>query len=212
MICYVCGRLRISGYSIVVPAGVHLVLLVAELRLALAVFGKGSRVDSAELEDSSLSLFLEADPLECGGAGSEPEEEGRDRNDESVSLCNGVDRNVANSAERQWNLDYPNLVMPATAFSSSVASCCRCCNTGVCVRCSCVKAGAPCLNCVPGRLGRCRNVASTTTCSSLPAPSQSSPPDDDLQPSANHLSPSAASPSAVGDPGLQLFSAVSDHL
>ena len=64
MICYVCGRLRISGYSIVVPAGVHLVLLVAELRLALAVFGKGSRVDSAELEDPSLSLFLEADPLE----------------------------------------------------------------------------------------------------------------------------------------------------
>ena len=98
-------------------------------------------------------------------------------------------------------LNLANLMMMATVSSSSVASCCRCCNTGVCVRCSYVKAGSP------GRLDRCRNIASssTTTCSSLSAPPQSSLSSDtscDPQPSANHRFPSTASPSAVADPSL----------
>lgn len=98
--------------------------------------------------------------------------------------------------------------MPATV-SSSVACCCRCCNTGVCVRCSCVKAGTTCFNCVPGKSGRCRNIthALSTTCSTrLLAPSQNSISNDsqrDSQPSANSHFPSSAasfSPTATADP------------
>lgn len=77
-----------------------LLLLVAELRLALAVFGNGCLVLPANELDCSLCLFLEADPMERGG-GRDPEpveeEEGRERNEESESFGNGVARNVANS-------------------------------------------------------------------------------------------------------------------
>ena len=38
-----------------------------------------------------------------------------------------------------------------------MAACCKCCRTGVCRNCSCVKNGQRCLNCFPGRLGSCVN-------------------------------------------------------
>lgn len=81
-----------------------LLLLVAELRLALAVFGNGCLVLPANELDCSLCLFLEADPMEQGG-GRDPEpveeEEGRERNEESESFGNGVARNVANSVHER---------------------------------------------------------------------------------------------------------------
>lgn len=81
-----------------------LLLLVAELRLALAVFGNGCLVLPANELDCSLCLFLEADPMERGG-GRDPEpveeEEGRERNEESESFGNGVARNVANSVHER---------------------------------------------------------------------------------------------------------------
>ena len=51
-----------------------------------------------------------------------------------------------------------------TVFASS--ACCRCNRTGICRSCSCVKAGQPCTNCLPGRLLRCRNPPSSPS----PAP------------------------------------------
>ena len=49
---------------------------------------------------------------------------------------------------------------PARTVSASSA-CCRCNRTGICRSCSCVKAGQPCTNCLPGRLLRCRNPPSS---------------------------------------------------
>ena len=37
--------------------------------------------------------------------------------------------------------------------------CCRCNRTGQCRGCACVKAGQPCSNCLPGRLGSCSNAS-----------------------------------------------------
>ena len=35
--------------------------------------------------------------------------------------------------------------------------CCKCNNTGLCRGCACVKAGRKCVNCLPGKLGKCAN-------------------------------------------------------
>ena len=40
-------------------------------------------------------------------------------------------------------------------------ACCRCNRTGRCRNCACVKAGNPCQNCLPGRLGQCLNTEPT---------------------------------------------------
>ena len=37
--------------------------------------------------------------------------------------------------------------------------CCRCNRTGQCRGCACVKAGQPCSNCLPSRLGSCSNAS-----------------------------------------------------
>ena len=36
--------------------------------------------------------------------------------------------------------------------------CCKCCQTGRCVRCSCVTAGRRCVGCYPSRSGSCSNL------------------------------------------------------
>ena len=39
--------------------------------------------------------------------------------------------------------------------------CCKCNRTGSCKGCACVKAGKPCANCLPSKLGSCINSSST---------------------------------------------------
>jgi hypothetical protein len=39
--------------------------------------------------------------------------------------------------------------------------CCRCNRTGSCKGCACVKAGIPCTNCLPSKLGSCVNTLTT---------------------------------------------------
>ena len=46
-----------------------------------------------------------------------------------------------------------------------MVACCRCNRTGSCRGCACVKAGKPCTNCLPSKMGTCLNVSAT------PAPS-----------------------------------------
>ena len=68
--------------------------------------------------------------------------------------------------------------------------CCRCNRTGQCRGCACVKAGQPCSNCLPSRLGSCSNeshrqdpaqsVTSIPTPTSTPTPSGRSPTHADL--------------------------------
>ena len=41
--------------------------------------------------------------------------------------------------------------------------CCLCCYTGKCVRCSCIMKNERCRNCLPSRVGRCKNVVQTDT-------------------------------------------------
>ena len=48
--------------------------------------------------------------------------------------------------------------------------CCKCNRTGRCRNCACVKAGRPCLSCLPARLGQCTNSIISNT----PVPSTQS--------------------------------------
>ena len=45
--------------------------------------------------------------------------------------------------------------------------CCRCNGSGRCINCVCAKAGRTCSNCLPSRGGRCQNVASSISASSV---------------------------------------------
>ena len=56
-----------------------------------------------------------------------------------------------------------------------VMACCRCKRTGTCLRCAraCVRAGRPCENCLPEKLGNCTNRCLTPPHKS---PSQRPPP------------------------------------
>lgn len=42
--------------------------------------------------------------------------------------------------------------------TSATSDCCRCNDRGTCQRCSCVKAGRSCVNCLPLRRGHCANA------------------------------------------------------
>ena len=42
-----------------------------------------------------------------------------------------------------------------------MVACCRCNRTGSCRGCACVKAGKPCTNCLPSKMGTCLNVSAT---------------------------------------------------
>ena len=46
--------------------------------------------------------------------------------------------------------------MPVRVLSKE-GNCCRCNRTGTCKNCSCVKAGVPCMKCLPGNFGKCLN-------------------------------------------------------
>ena len=46
--------------------------------------------------------------------------------------------------------------------------CCKCNRTGSCKGCACVKAGKPCANCLPSKLGSCTNSSSTQKPSTAP--------------------------------------------
>ena len=43
-----------------------------------------------------------------------------------------------------------------------MAACCRCNRSALCKRCVCVREGRTCSRCLPSRLGRCQNLASTS--------------------------------------------------
>ena len=50
---------------------------------------------------------------------------------------------------------------------SSTSHCCLCCDNGKCMRCTCVKAGRNCLNCLPFKWNHCSNklqCASSSVC------------------------------------------------
>ena len=44
-----------------------------------------------------------------------------------------------------------------------MVACCRCSESGTCIRCVCAKAGRSCDGCCPGKLGRCANSCARTT-------------------------------------------------
>ena len=59
-----------------------------------------------------------------------------------------------------------------------MVACCRCSDSGTCIRCVCAKAGRSCDGCRPGKLGRCANsCARTTTLGTVADPA--------VQPAAN---------------------------
>ncbi len=43
-------------------------------------------------------------------------------------------------------------------MNASSTRCCRCNGTAKCLRCACVRSGAPCSRCLPGNLGFCHNT------------------------------------------------------
>ena len=54
------------------------------------------------------------------------------------------------------------LVMASHQKARSSKSCCRCNKNGSCQSCACAKASTPCVNCCPGKLGRCTNRVTGT--------------------------------------------------
>jgi hypothetical protein len=54
--------------------------------------------------------------------------------------------------------------------------CCRCNRTGSCKGCACVKAGKPCSNCLPSKLGSCANRSSMRSCVQQPSNLSTAPP------------------------------------
>ena len=56
---------------------------------------------------------------------------------------------------------------------SGTSRCCLCCDNGKCMRCTCVKAGRKCLNCLPSKRNRCFNrsqCASSSVCDDASLP------------------------------------------
>ena len=59
--------------------------------------------------------------------------------------------------------------------------CCKCNKTGKCKGCSCVKEGKHCINCLPGKMGVCANVVTSSTLTSTSASSLASNQSDSSQ-------------------------------
>ena len=107
--------------------------------------------------------------------------------------------------------------------------CCKCNRSGRCKGCICVKEGRQCVNCLPGRLGLCRNgdaapassprpllpgfAGSSAPRSPVPPPALSSPSALPLSNSSPHVSgpnaavllPPASAPIDALPPQLQLM-------
>ena len=78
--------------------------------------------------------------------------------------------------------------------------CCRCNDSGSCLRCKCVKNGTPCVSCLPLTRGHCRN--SRTDLAQAVPPNSSNPPVPTTDSSLSLLS--SSSPSGVSQPTLSL--------
>ena len=74
--------------------------------------------------------------------------------------------------------------------------CCRCNRTGSCKGCACVKAGKPCSNCLPSKLGSCANRSSMRSCVQQPS-------------NPSNLSTPINAPPATGQPVTSAATAVS---
>ena len=83
---------------------------------------------------------------------------------------------------------------------SGTSRCCLCCDNGKCMRCTCVKAGRKCLNCLPSKRNHCSN---RLQCDSLPVCDDASLLARD---SSNVLSPS----SVEGERFVRAFGAHSE--
>ena len=85
--------------------------------------------------------------------------------------------------------------------------CCKCNRTGSCRGCACVKAGRPCTNCLPSKLGSCLNTTTTTTTvqtSQAPPPAISPEVSPEISPTVNSnidasFCPVHPNPSSVTD-------------
>ena len=70
-------------------------------------------------------------------------------------------------------------MMSSSSSSSSsqppprLRRCCRCNGTAKCLRCLCVRSGAPCLHCLPGENENCHNSLALAAPSSVVPPSSS---------------------------------------
>ena len=71
-----------------------------------------------------------------------------------------------------------------------MVACCRCSESGTCIRCVCAKAGRSCDGCRPGKLGRCANSCARTTTPDMVA-------DPVVQPAVDSDTIGAASPLSV---------------
>ena len=78
----------------------------------------------------------------------------------------------------------------------SHSECCRCNRTGSCKGCACVKAGKPCSNCLPSKLGSCANRSSMRSCVQQPS-------------NPSNLSTPINAPPATGQPVTSAATAVS---
>ena len=56
-----------------------------------------------------------------------------------------------------------DFIWSASHISLFAMPCCRCSASGKCANCKRVKEGSKCLDCLPGRLGKCLNPVDSTT-------------------------------------------------
>ena len=87
----------------------------------------------------------------------------------SSSSCNSlpVDCSLSQSSRLPRHAaDHPPAITHDTSPSyipDSRRRCCKCCQAGRCVRCSCVTSGRPCVDCYPSRSGACSNLSQHST-------------------------------------------------
>ena len=81
-------------------------------------------------------------------------------------------------------------------------SCCRCNRKGSCLRCKCVQSGRNCGNCLPGRLGNCKNRQPTPK-------SAANPSDGDLAPANLSTPPTSPTRRCFGTETQESESSVS---
>ncbi len=93
-----------------------------------------------------------------------------------------------------------SLVRWMAIVNASSTRCCRCNGTAKCLRCTCVRSGAPCSRCLPGDLGFCHNTRPRgRSPPSCPSSSLTTPAPSPLPAAAN---PSASSSPAPSPPSL----------
>ena len=111
-----------------------------------------------------------------------------------LALCYVMSDLLCTRSTWLWSCEY--YVYSSTAALGRGMPCCRCNRTGSCKGCACVKAGKPCSNCLPSKLGSCANRSSMRSCVQQPS-------------NPSNLSTPINAPPATGQPVTSTATAVS---